>query len=79
MSGGARLKRSCRALAEARSVDDVKDIRDRAVAMAAYARQAKNRDLEADEDGRSRKITVASIKAFIARWLATSRCGGWGT
>jgi N6-adenosine-specific RNA methylase IME4 len=39
---------ACKAVAEAKSIYKAKEIRDQAVAMAVYARQAKNRDLEGD-------------------------------
>lgn len=43
-----RYDTACRAIAEARSVDEVKSLLDGAAALRAYARQAKNKTLEAD-------------------------------
>lgn len=39
---------ACQAIAEAKTTDEARDIRDKAEAMRAYGRQAKNRALEVD-------------------------------
>src|SRR5437899_7733660 len=48
VGGLVRYDAACRAVAAAKHIDEAKAIRDKAIAMAAYARQAKNKDLEAD-------------------------------
>lgn len=60
-TGLVRYDRMCRAIAEAHQVDEVKDLRDKALALEAYARQAKNLDAER--------------KACEIRLRAERRCG----
>jgi len=47
-AGLVRYEAACRAVAAAKSVDEVKDWHNKSDAMRAYAKQAKNKQLETD-------------------------------
>jgi hypothetical protein len=54
-----RYDAMCRAIAETHAIDEVKDIRDKAMALEAYARQAKN--FEAED--RCKEIRIRAVGA----------------
>lgn len=43
-----KYNEACRAIAEAKSIDEAKSIRDKSDAVRAYAKQANNKQLEVD-------------------------------
>jgi hypothetical protein len=65
---------ACRALAAAKSVDEVKEIRNQAIAMEAYARQAKNKELEAD----AAEIRLRAVRRLGEMMKAQPKAKGGG-
>lgn len=63
---------ACRAVAEAKTIDEVLEINNRAEALRAYARQAKNRQIEID----AIEIRVRAERKLGELLLAIKRNGG---
>lgn len=66
-----KYEAACRAVAEAASIDEAKDLRDQSEAMRAYARQAKNKDLEV----KAAEIRIRAERR-IGELMAAQRDGG---
>jgi hypothetical protein len=61
----------CRAIAEARKIDEVKDIRDKALAIQMYARQAQN--TEAEEQAREIRLRAERKCGQMTALLDTAK------
>jgi hypothetical protein len=66
---------ACRALAEAKAVDEVKDLRDKAEAMRIYGMQAKNKTLEID----AAEIRIRAERRLGEMIAAQKSSGGMST
>ena len=68
-----RYDAACRALAQAKRVDEVKVIKDKAAAMVAYARQVKNPQLEADawEIRKRAEARLGELSAVLEKGAAS--------
>jgi hypothetical protein len=69
----ARYDAMCRAIAEAYAVDEVKDIRDKAIALETYARQAHN--VEAERQACEIRLRAEKKAGKLSKQLETSPGG----
>lgn len=73
MSALAKYDAACRALSEAKTVDEVREISNQAEALRAYARQAKNRQLEVD----AAEIRIRAERRMGEMLCSAKRDGGF--